>query len=514
MAADTKPYDELRQLMLLAWDNLLSTEQFVRLEQLLVGDAAARQFYLEESDLYGAICWNNVKSLLAMPFHDANAASVGTTLEIDRVPSPAPPRKTATNVVLSFLAITNSALHRPVLWAILTVGTLFYGTFALISWDLRSKELHNGINNDAPVATVQRSTNVRWLNDTLKVNDTDIHAKEPLQTISGTIELKLTAGTKLVIEGPADWSVDGDNCVSLRAGRLVAHVPQQAIGFTIETPTAKVVDLGTEFGVEVSKSGATDVQVLKGKVVLHPGVKGINAPQLNQPMVLSAGEARRIESRGDNGNVIVREVALTPERFADLTAATALPPPKQIRIEGAFASSTHPDPNLDVRYLINGHGLVGDRHITRWSRTQWHSNYGDVKDVFVAFDLARPHLLDSMKVWNFNGSVGEEALFRGVKQADIYVSNSGKGDPLSKPAEWTLVIADQQFAPGTGREDYDTPTSISLGGVEARFVALVIDEALGTDSSPENVGGQRDVVGLSEVQFFGSRAKRSNLLPK
>jgi hypothetical protein len=45
-----------------------------------------------------------------------------------------------------------------------------------------------------------------------------------------------------------------------------AHVPEQARGFTVETPSHEVVDLGTEFTVEVHRSGIAEFDVLDGEV--------------------------------------------------------------------------------------------------------------------------------------------------------------------------------------------------------------------------------------------------------
>ncbi len=55
-------------------------------------------------------------------------------------------------------------------------------------------------------------------------------------------------------------------------GKLRATVPPQAVGFTIGSPNLDVVDLGTEFGLQVEAEGKTEVHVFKGKVELHnPG---------------------------------------------------------------------------------------------------------------------------------------------------------------------------------------------------------------------------------------------------
>jgi hypothetical protein len=387
--------------------------------------------------------------------------------------------------------------------SILMVGAIFFGSFTYLAWDMRSKELthHEFAGNDVTQQSPHDSSS--------QASDSLVHPGERHKLTSGRIEQQLERGAWLVIEGAADWSVEGDNSISLRVGKVIARVPNQAIGFTIETPTAKVVDLGTEFGVEVSESGSTEVQVLKGKVRLQPGENEKNASQASQPVILSAGEARRIELRGGNGSIVVRDATYTPERFPDRPSAASSTPPKQIRIEGAYASSNCRDLDVSVKYLIGGHGLNGDRHSTNCHHTMWHSGYGEVKGVLVSFDLARPYRLHSMKIWNFNSNANRDNRYTwaGVKQADIYASLSGKGDPLSQPEAWKLVVADQQFAPATGKDDYNTPTIVPLSDVEARFIALIVDEAFGNDPRPEGGGREPDVVGLSEVQLFGQRVE-------
>ena len=53
----------------------------------------------------------------------------------------------------------------------------------------------------------------------------------------------------------------------LHRGTVVAKIPQQAIGFSIDTETAKLVDYGTEFGVHVAeRGGGTNVLVFDGVV--------------------------------------------------------------------------------------------------------------------------------------------------------------------------------------------------------------------------------------------------------
>ena len=85
-----------------------------------------------------------------------------------------------------------------------------------------------------------------------------------LELAAGTAELTFARGARIVIQGPATLEVLSANEMQLDRGKLAASVPGPAIGFAVLTPTAAVVDLGTEFGVEVDEAGATNLTVLRG----------------------------------------------------------------------------------------------------------------------------------------------------------------------------------------------------------------------------------------------------------
>jgi hypothetical protein len=94
-----------------------------------------------------------------------------------------------------------------------------------------------------------------------------LHAGSDVDLVFGYAELALVNGVRLVLEAPVRLRLESAQRVRLESGRVVAEVPPGARGFTIDTPPARVVDLGTEFGVAVSEDGETEVQVFRGEVV-------------------------------------------------------------------------------------------------------------------------------------------------------------------------------------------------------------------------------------------------------
>lgn len=122
--------------------------------------------------------------------------------------------------------------------------------------------------NDEFLPLITGMFGVRWADE--GENDSIIPTtNNTLQLESGIVELTYPNGVQVILEGPASFKASGGNGGSLGFGRLVASVPPGAEGFEVDYGHGKVVDLGTEFGMEVKKNGQTDVGVFDGKVQIH-----------------------------------------------------------------------------------------------------------------------------------------------------------------------------------------------------------------------------------------------------
>ena len=93
-------------------------------------------------------------------------------------------------------------------------------------------------------------------------------ASMPVQLQSGLAEIRFSSGASIVLQGPARCQLESPSSVRLLHGRLSASVPERAIGFSVRTPLANVVDLGTEFAIHSTPAGNTDVHVFRGQVAL------------------------------------------------------------------------------------------------------------------------------------------------------------------------------------------------------------------------------------------------------
>ncbi len=119
-----------------------------------------------------------------------------------------------------------------------------------------------------------------------------LHPGDVVGIEKGLIELEFSDGAQLVIESPSTLLVTSAASARLLKGRVVGRA--ESGNFTLLTPTADVVDIGTEFGVEVGQGG-TDVTVFEGEVHVHPLMGSINTGSMQK---LRRGMSVRIDPQG------------------------------------------------------------------------------------------------------------------------------------------------------------------------------------------------------------------------
>lgn len=153
---------------------------------------------------------------------------------------------------------------------------------------------------------------------------------------------------------------------------------------------------------------------------------------------------------------------------------------------------------------INGSGMTSDAHDTNYNN-MWlsGSHYGNE---WYKINLGAEYVLNSMMLWNYNQPPAYNC--RGVKQADIYWSNS-VSDPDDggqfNTSNWNLlgIAGERTFSIAPGANDYSTPDSVLFEGMAVRWVVIKIN-SYHLDSGLHDVG-------ISEVRFY--RASSCASLP-
>jgi len=226
----------------------------------------------------------------------------------------------------------------------------------------------NGIGAPSIIARVSGTSVCRWAEGQRPLlNKSGLLAGEEIHLQSGLLQITFGSGASVILEGPAMLVVDARGAGSLQHGKLVATVPRQAIGFTITTPSARIVDLGTKFGVAVDGNRETKVFVLKGSVAVSSPAPSPEFAAFN----LFAGESARV------GN-LAGMISLGDVDPAQFTTSMLAPPQIDSADKLSEQSETLPEDagalkTICVDFAMDGISDVSGAAVVAKAGDQWNN---------------------------------------------------------------------------------------------------------------------------------------------
>ena len=158
------------------------------------------------------------------------------------------------------------------------------------------------------VATLTDSLNAKWADRDMSMQAGErLYAGKSLLLLrEGLAELQFDTNARVVIEAPAEFQILADDRIGLTYGKVYAIVPKEATGFSVYTQNTKIIDMGTEFGVQAEVGGNTQLYVLKGKTILVTDSKNNKTNE-----EVGKGSARMVS--GDTGETL--DIACKPDLF-------------------------------------------------------------------------------------------------------------------------------------------------------------------------------------------------------
>lgn len=141
------------------------------------------------------------------------------------------------------------------------------------------------------VATLISAKSCKWESGTLPTEPGTRLPAGKLRLAEGLAWVTFDDGAIVSLEAPAEIELLTTGRCRFTRGKLMAEVPPQAVGFTVDTEMARIVDLGTEFGVHVTDKRETEVQVFTGEVKLEHYKTG-------ELLRVAAGESKRATAEG------------------------------------------------------------------------------------------------------------------------------------------------------------------------------------------------------------------------
>ena len=301
------------------------------------------------------------------------------------------------------------------------------------------------------VAVLTRGVNLEW--ESAAITPGTPLSPGLLKLKSGIAQIEFYQGARVLIEGPAEFQLVSSGEATCTRGKLSANVPLQAKGFRINTPKGTIVDLGTEFGLDVNDA-SSEVHVFKGEVELHKAAESMKSLKEGQAMTFAADS---------------QLLAANASSFASLNeinARTALSDRSQFERWQAQSASLKSDPGLKLHFdfqedktsrSLRNHALSGeDGSIVgaSWTLGRWPEKHAlEFRNVSDRVRLSVPGETKAltMAIW-----VRVNGLDRAFNS--LFMSE-GWGDrkihwQITREGKIRLGVAG---APNKGHFDYDTP---------------------------------------------------------
>ncbi len=166
--------------------------------------------------------------------------------------------------------------------------------FAVMQWSRIDRETPTSGDSAAsgnPVARLVASVDADW-RDIEPMSGALLEAGS-FRLDAGMVELEFNRGARVTLQGPSSFELKSTDLLHVSSGNLVARIPEEAIGFTITTNEAEVVDLGTEFGLRVGDGRQTEVHVIEGLVEVF-GREG-SSKRSGESIRIEEGQAIRLK---------------------------------------------------------------------------------------------------------------------------------------------------------------------------------------------------------------------------
>jgi hypothetical protein len=283
--------ERVRRLAQEKCDGILSEEGVDELSQLLASSVQARDEYWQIIAIHAQLQWE----LGEEPTRESRLAQ-GPIFNVTDAPNADGKRS---------LAARSSS------WLLGLAACLLVATFgALFAW-------RRGDDQRPPVAAADEQPSNAVLGTLTELvpqsnwsvgrtggnNIGSLQQGDTIYLDAGAAELRLITNTVAVLESPLVMQLVSVDRVRVMRGSVKVEVAKGAEGFSVETASAEVIDLGTEFAVNV-KDGNTDVVVYDGQVDLKVATADVSRDSDRITKRFRAGEAVHVTDDGTLSRIV------------------------------------------------------------------------------------------------------------------------------------------------------------------------------------------------------------------
>lgn len=272
-------FDEKRfqRLIDAYFDLQLQVEEKRELESMLLGSSRAREIFLEHAEMHGLTReWALRENSMGL-LDEATPADRREAIPLSR-------------------------------WLAIGAGIAACIAISFVVFQSRETKPEKGFVRQITtpareeVALLGQAIGVVWEQDSSNYTAGSALPKGWLKLKEGTLRLDFYSGARVYLQGPASLELISQDLARLDHGKLVANVPPPAEGFTVLSSDLRVVDRGTEFGMNVSSPGDCEVHVFDGEVELHGAPSEEAFRSLYQGDALAIREGKATPLAADRGS--------------------------------------------------------------------------------------------------------------------------------------------------------------------------------------------------------------------
>ncbi len=298
MEMDDKIKKEISELLFLALEKDITDQQVERLNVLLKSDEQCLRFAVGYLQLSAAIKYSKKVSAMKKPLQpEVPGAEIFpeylSELAENECTSPAIETEQVTLEVYKGKSQTFSLLKGRInsFSEKITRVYVFTSIAAIVFLALN---IYLGLQPQT-VATVINSVEAKWTISGVSTEPgTRLISNKQLKLARGVVKILFDGGAEVLLEAPAEIELENHEKMNLISGKLYARIAENALGFIIDTPSARVIDLGTEFGVSVDSEGLSSISMFKGQAM----VSGIVNGRVTKGEMLTGGQTKKTDSNG------------------------------------------------------------------------------------------------------------------------------------------------------------------------------------------------------------------------
>jgi ferric-dicitrate binding protein FerR (iron transport regulator) len=146
-----------------------------------------------------------------------------------------------------------------------------------------------------PIASLTLAPGAKFQGRQLAVGGAFLDGEE-LTLLEGEAHVSMSSGADFVLKSPGSLRFVSAKHVRLLRGVMTAQVAEWGTGFTVDTETMRVIDLGTRFAIDASM-GEGEAHVLQGQIRVQPLRTTVDG---RRSVLLSKGEALRVDQKAES----------------------------------------------------------------------------------------------------------------------------------------------------------------------------------------------------------------------